>query len=45
MDIDITGKLNEWTFFTNKNLFELFSRKAEICRTWKNQRVLHFEFQ
>ena len=35
MDIDITGKLNEWTFFTNKNLFELFSRKAEICRTWK----------
>ena len=35
MDIDITGKLNDWILFTYKKLFGLFSRKAEICRTWK----------
>ena len=35
MDIDITGKLNDWTLFTYKNLFGLFSRKAEICWSWK----------
>ena len=35
MDIVITGKLNDWTLFTYKNSFGLFSRKAEICQTWK----------
>ena len=30
MDIDIIGKLNDWTSFAYKNLFGLFSRKAEI---------------
>ena len=34
MDIDITGKLNFLTLFTFKK-FGLFSRKVEICRTWK----------
>ena len=38
MDIDIIGKLNDWTLFTHKKLFGLFSRK-------ENQRVLRFEFQ
>ena len=35
MDIDITERLNEWTLFAYKNLFALFSRKAEISQTWK----------
>ena len=35
MDVDIIGKLNDETLFTYKNLFGLFFRKAEICRTWK----------
>ena len=35
MDIDISGKLNDWTLFTYKNVFELIFRKAEICRTLK----------
>ena len=30
MDTDIIGKLNDRNLFTNKNLFGLFSRKAEI---------------
>ena len=34
MDIDI-GKLNDWTLSTYKNLFGLFSSKAEICWTCK----------
>ena len=33
MNIDITGKLNDWTLFTCKNLFGL--TKAEIHRNWK----------
>ena len=28
--MDITGKLNDWTLFMYKNLFGLFSSKAEI---------------
>ena len=35
MDIDIIGKLNDWTLFTYKDLFELFSKKAEIYLTSK----------
>ena len=35
MNIDIIGKLNEWTLFTYKSLFRLFPRKAEIWQTWK----------
>ena len=35
MDTNITGKLNDWTLFTYKKLFGLFSRKAKICWTWK----------
>ena len=35
MDIDIILKLYDWTLFTCKNLFRLFSGKAEIYRTWK----------
>ena len=35
MGIDIIGKLNDGTLFTFKKLFGLFSRKAEICQTWK----------
>ena len=35
MDIDIIEKLNDWTLFTYKKISELFSTKAEICRTRK----------
>ena len=35
MDMDIIRKLNDWSLFTYKSLFELFSRKTEISRTWK----------
>ena len=35
MNIDITGKFNDWTLFTYRYLFGSFSRKAETCRTWK----------
>ena len=35
MDIDITGNLNDRSSSAYKNLFRLFSRKAEICKTWK----------
>ena len=35
MYIDIIGKFKDWTLITYKNLFGLFSRKAEICQTWK----------
>ena len=35
MDIDIIGKLNDWTLFTYKNLLVLFSRKAGMYQTWK----------
>ena len=45
MDIDIIEKLNDWTLLTHKNLFVLFSRKAEIMPNLENQRLLHFEFQ
>ena len=33
MNIDITGNLNDWTLFTYKNLFGLYSRMAETCQT------------
>ena len=33
--IDIIGEVNDSTLFTCRNLFGLFSRKAEICQTWK----------
>ena len=42
MDIDITEKLNDCNLLKYKNLPGLFSRKDEICQTWKNQCVLHF---
>ena len=29
MNIDVTGKLNEWTLFTYKHLFGLTTRKTE----------------
>ena len=35
MDTDIIGKLYDWTLFTCKNLFGLFSGKVEICWIWK----------
>ena len=35
MDIDIIGKLNDWTLLTYKNLSALFFRKTEICWTKK----------
>ena len=33
MDIDIIGKLNDWTLFTYKNLFGLFSKYAELGKS------------
>ena len=36
MDIDIIGKLNDWTSFSYKNLFGLFSRKAEYAKLVKS---------
>ena len=33
MDIDITGKRNDYTLFKCENLFGLISGKAEICQT------------
>ena len=42
--MDIKGNLNVRTLFTYKNLFGLFSRKAEIWQTWKVS-ILHFELQ
>ena len=35
MDLDIIENLNDWTLFTYKNLFGLFSRKTEIYQTYK----------
>ena len=33
--MDINGKFNDWTLFTYKNLFKLFSRKTKTCQTKK----------
>ena len=35
MDIDITESLMTELYLQVKNTFGLFSRKAQICRTWK----------
>ena len=39
IDIVIIGKLNDWTLFTYKNSFRLFSRKAEIAKLGKPTRL------
>ena len=39
MDILVIGKLNDWTVFTDKNLFGLIAKKAEISQTWKINRL------
>ena len=33
MDIDIIGKLNDWTLYTYKNLFGLFSKYVELGKS------------
>ena len=33
MDIDIIGKLNDWTLFTYKNLFGLFPKNSELGKS------------
>ena len=39
MDTGIIGKLDDWTFFTYKNLFGLFFRKAENAELRKSTRL------